>query len=74
MMNTGAIFFEALDDEIKAKAYELVAYELLEAWLDSYQDEGDLVTDRFIEALGREKGTEGIVFNYELAKKIGEGN
>ena len=73
-MNTGEIFFEALDDEIKAKAYELVAYELLEAWLDSYQDEDDLVTDRLIEALGREKGTEGIVYNYELAKKIGESN
>ena len=72
-MNTGEIFFNALDDEIKAKAYELVAYQLLEAWLDSYQDEDDLVTDRLIEALGREKGTEGIVYNYELAKKIGEG-
>ena len=71
-MNTGAIFFEGLDDEINAKAYELVAYELLEAWLDSYQDEGDMVTDRFIEALGREKGTESIIYNYQLAKEIGE--
>lgn len=71
-MNTGAIFFEGLPDEIQAKAYEIVAYELLEAWLDSYQDEGDVVTDRLMEGLEREKNMEQYVHAYELAKELGD--
>jgi hypothetical protein len=70
-MNTGAIFFEELPEQVKAKAYEIVAYELLEAWLDSYQDEGDVVTDRLMAGLEREKYMENYYFNYQLAKKIG---
>jgi len=70
-MNTGAIFFEGLPDEIQAKARELVAYELLEAWEDAYQDEDSLVSDRFMEALGREKNMEQYTHAYDLAKKLG---
>jgi hypothetical protein len=70
-MNTGAIFFEELPEQVKAKAYEIVAYELLEAWLDSYQDEGDVVTDRLMAGLEREKYMENYYYNYQLAKKIG---
>jgi hypothetical protein len=71
-MNTGAIFFEGLPDEVKERAYKIVAEDLLQAWLDSYQDEGDVVTDTLMWALENEKGMEHYAQAYELAKELGD--
>jgi hypothetical protein len=69
-MNTGAIFFEELPEQVKAKAYELVAYQLFEDWCNS-EDE-DYQIEVFMEALGQEKGMEHYAQAYELAKELGD--
>ena len=48
-------FFNELPEEAQRKAMENVAYELLEAWWDSYIDEGDMVEKRLIESLKGER-------------------
>jgi hypothetical protein len=69
-MNTGAIFFAGLSDEVKEKARSLVANELLAEWENTYQDQGYLVMDRLMEALGKDEDTKIYHVNYQLIKKL----
>jgi hypothetical protein len=69
-MNTSAIFFAGLSDEVKEKARSLVANELLAEWENTYQDQECLVMDRLMEALGKDEDTKIYHVNWQLIKKL----
>ena len=53
-MSTEKVYFETMPEEAKEKAYEILAYELLDSYLEHHREDED-VEERLMEGLQGEK-------------------
>jgi hypothetical protein len=53
-MSTENVYFETLPEDVKKKAFENLAYELLDSYLDNHREDED-IEERLMETLESEK-------------------
>lgn len=53
-MSTEKVYFETMPETVKEKAYEILAYELLDSYLEHHREDED-VEERLMEGLANEK-------------------